>query len=366
MQGLLLVAIAGLTARAHAEVSEDARSLYMAGRQAYQAGRYDVAIESFEAANKIAPAPLMYFNLAQAYRKLFLSNEDPEALRHALEDYRRFLREAPTTGDAGNRAAAIQALGELLPLESARAQAATPGVVIAPPPARTELMIVTEVEHAKVVLDGGAPAPAPLLATVTPGEHHAHIEAPGWFPGELKLTAVEGRLIVGEGRLSPQPGHVEVASEAGAQLYIDGQHRGALPLALELPARGYTLTVIARGREPWSGAVEVTRGETAKVSAPLRVTGQRRAAKWIAGVAAAAVVLTAAESLVWLQADSAASSIDATRTSSTITPAQLDAYEADGARRDTWRSGTLGTLAVTAAFALLAGALYLFDVPAAP
>jgi tetratricopeptide (TPR) repeat protein len=349
-----------------AAASDDARRLFLAGRQAYQAGRLDVAAASFEAAYRIAPLPALLWNLAQTWRKRWAVDEDPAALERAIEDYRRYLKDAP---DGPNRANAAEALAELLPVR-ARAQAgAHPTGAASPPPPqeRTEVMVVTEAEGARVALDGAEPAPAPLLAAVAPGEHRARVEAPGWLPGEVRLRAFEGRLVTGEARLQPLPGRLEVAGQRGATLHVDGRAVGRLPLApLELPAGAHALAVTARGRTPFARTVTVARGEPLRVAVDLAPTAQRRAARWLLVAAGVGALATFAAGMVALQADRAAASLNADRTAGSITPDQLGDYLGDRARRDAWVTGTWAAAGITVGLALVAGAMLVFDTPAAP
>jgi len=65
-----------------------ARDLYEEGQRFYNIGEYDQAIEKFKASYVQVPAPLLLFNIAQAYR---LSGDCEQALR----SYETYLREVP-------------------------------------------------------------------------------------------------------------------------------------------------------------------------------------------------------------------------------------------------------------------------------
>jgi hypothetical protein len=349
---LLLVA-----ARAASADHDETKRLFLAGSQAYDAGRFADAIALFTAAYDAEPKTGLFFNRAQAYRRLFLLDGKQEHLRHAIDDYRAYA----ISPKAPKRELAIEMLGELTPLvvHTDNDLASAP-----PPPPRTEVMVVTEAGDAAVALDGGGPAPAPLIAAVAPGVHHARVEAPGYFPGEVKVMAVEGRLVSAEARLVARPGRVAVAGDRGATLVVDGRAVGRLPLApLETPAGTHQLALTLRGHTPWEGDVDVPRGETVSLQKALGRSPQRRAVRWLlvaTGVVACAALAAGA---VWAQADSAGSTLDAQRRAHGITTAQLDEYDADRTRRDGWRVGTAVTLGLTGALAVVTGALYLFDNP---
>src|SRR6478735_8235862 len=173
MKWSLLACFVLLTAPARAEAPDaNAKRFYLAGQQAYEAGRYEVAIKAFESANAIAPADLLLFDLAQAYRKKHIVLGDRAALEKSIELYRRFLA-SPATGR--ERIKAAEALNEALLLAAREGAAAPPGPGASPAAAKTEIMIVTEAVNARVALDDRAASPMPLLETVSPGEHRAHI-----------------------------------------------------------------------------------------------------------------------------------------------------------------------------------------------
>lgn len=75
------------------EAREQARELAAQGRAHYEAGRFEEALEAYQAAYDLAPAPGVLFNLGQCYRHL---GDCP----HAVTSYERYLAEAL---DAPNR-----------------------------------------------------------------------------------------------------------------------------------------------------------------------------------------------------------------------------------------------------------------------
>jgi hypothetical protein len=74
------------------------------GARSYDLGRFDEAIASFERAYALDPAPILLFNIAQAYRRL--GNTE-----RALHYYRRYLESVPAT--AGDRADVERRVREL-------------------------------------------------------------------------------------------------------------------------------------------------------------------------------------------------------------------------------------------------------------
>ena len=85
-----------LVQTASAESPRDqARKHYEAGRDLYSSGDYRAAIREFDTANRLAPSPVLDFNIGLARERL-------GQLSLALEHYRRYISAMP---NAGNRAA---------------------------------------------------------------------------------------------------------------------------------------------------------------------------------------------------------------------------------------------------------------------
>jgi tetratricopeptide (TPR) repeat protein len=358
---LILLGSAG--AHAQSQTVEDARRLYLAGRQAYEAGRLEVAAASFEAAYGQQPRPALLWNLGQTYRRLFIVHQQLEQLRRAVDSYRGYLLGSP---GGENRDEATRLLADLTPL-LLRMDPDHVGAAPAPPaasPAQTELMIVADAEQATVELDNRPATPAPLLAEVSAGEHRARVAGPGYVPVELKVQAVAGRLITSEARLSPLPASVDVRGPAGAQLLVDQQAVGRLPRnPLQLTPGAHVVTLLANGRKPWQTPLALARGAQVAVTAHLRPTSQRRAVPWLLGLASAAAVVSIPLGAVWGKSEADADKLATTLHNSGLTLAQASAYQSDRARLDQFRVATIVTLSLTVALAATTGALYVFDQP---
>ncbi len=96
---LLSIASLGSVARAQQEQEEsdsatnEARALFEAGRTAFDAGRFDSALESFQRAHALSGRAALLFNIGSAAERLRRDEM-------ALEYYERYLRELP---EAENR-----------------------------------------------------------------------------------------------------------------------------------------------------------------------------------------------------------------------------------------------------------------------
>ena len=340
-----------------------AKRLYAAALQAYDSGRYDVAIKAFEAAYARAPADLLLFDLAQSYRKKYVTQGDAAALTQAIALYRRFLA---TSATGRERAAAAEALTELLLAAPSTAPTApSPPASREEPvaaPSKTEIMVVADADNATVALDNRPASPAPLLETVTAGEHHAHVAAPGYRPGDVRVTAVEGRFVVSEARLQPLPGTLALSGRRGSTLQIDGVDAGALPLGEQsLPAGRHRLSLRLRGFQPWEHDVDLERNRRLEVRARPVPTAQRRAVPWLGAAAALLGAATIPAGVVWGLADRDARAIWEQQQGGPITFAERDEYNRDRSRRDQALIATSVTLAVGGALALTSVALYLLD-----
>jgi len=75
-------------------LEDEARSLFQAGRAAYDSARYEAALDYFDRAYSIVARPALLYNMGAAADRLQQS-------RRALELYRHYLHDMP---DAANRA----------------------------------------------------------------------------------------------------------------------------------------------------------------------------------------------------------------------------------------------------------------------
>jgi PEGA domain len=355
----IVLMLATMTAPAHAQAPDaTARRLYTAGLQAYDAGRYDVAIKAFEAAYARAPSDLLIFDNAQAHRKKYIAGGEVAALDKAIELYRRFLA-SPATGR--ERTMAGDTLAELLLLAARRDQGTHPPVPVEPT-AKTEIMIVTDSEGARVALDDGRPTPAPLLETVTPGEHHAHVSAPGYASTDLRITAVAGRFVVSEAHLTPLPSAIELNAPSGVFMRLDSHDEGMVPRGpIPVAAGEHRVQLRRPGYMAWQERVDVARGQSVRLRATLVPTARRRAVRWLGLAAGIIGVAAIASAAVWGRADHDAEMIYDRKLTGQITAADVSEYDH---LRDVRAQGLTATGVLLSAGGLLATttlALFLVD-----
>lgn len=182
--GLLALALtmpaqaAGQAAAPGAEGEAKARGerLFEEASAAYNLGKFDLAIERFEAAYELLQAPSLLYNLGQAHVRAHEIDGDAAHLRRARALYDNYIkiREAggQSVGDARERMAAVDARLAALPPEPAPAPAAA---------------------------ETPAPAPAPSPATVEVTPARRRLGAPGY----AGVGLIAGGALVGAGLAVP-------------------------------------------------------------------------------------------------------------------------------------------------------------------
>jgi PEGA domain len=282
-----------LASNLFADDREIAANLFDAGAEAYDAGQYLIAAEAFLKAHELLKSPALHYSAAQAYRRQYLVDGSPDALRRAVRLYREYIRE---DGSGQRREEAVSALADLVPLEARlkRKTVATiaptnptptpattdkpisgkPAPIPIPvptgnptnpapvpgfgaqgaegdpkpqmfkpdipleeseelepePPRKTRLLISTKPALADVSIDGGGFVRVPAVVEVKAGPRKVHVKAEGYFDEDVQMDAVDKELVARHVVLRPKPGRLSVESVRGASLSLDGQLRAVLPL----------------------------------------------------------------------------------------------------------------------------------------
>jgi len=357
------LALAPLAAAAQ-DATEQARMLFNAGAQAYEAGKYPAAIQAFAEAYKLTARPGILFSMAQAYRRQYTADRQPANLYAAVKRFREYIAKVE---QGGRRADAVQALSELEPMAERLG-----GAAAAPPPAperkpQTQLMVSTQTKDASIVLDGGKAVEAPLIAEVKPGKHRVQITAPGYFPEEREIPASEGSVVALDIALREKPGLLTIVARDGADVSIDGRLVATTPLARPLevaPGRRYVV-VQKRGHRPVAEDVDLARGEAKRLDVHLAVTGQRVGAYVLMGLGAAGVAGGGTVAALAVFQQRKAQDLDTRRqTKGGLTAAELADYEHAKALRDDLRRVAGGALAGALAVGVTGILLAVFDQPA--
>jgi hypothetical protein len=265
------------------------RNLFDAGIRAYQAGRYLVAIDAFEAAYRSSDRPPIIFALAQALRLQYFVDRDPAKLHRAIALYSAFLQKT-TSGAARQHAASHLETLERVRLSLPKAEPSSPLSPAVPP--KTAVIITCRVAGARISVEGSEEAESPAVFEVTPGWHKLRVHAPKYAPSESRIRALEGRTVIEHVDLSPLPASLEIEAPPGAAIMIDGLRAGTAPMVKALPARGgdHRILVVSKGYYPFAEDVRLEHGEELRVKVELERTTQ----SWIAiGLGAAGGVLAA-------------------------------------------------------------------------
>jgi hypothetical protein len=357
---IALLFLATAPALAEDDKKAEAEKYFRAGENAYNTGQYLVAAQAFEEAYELLPVPAIAFSTAQAYRLLYVTDKQGAYVKRAVELYRVYVQQVKEGGRVPD---ATSSLAELEPvLERLEREGKSMAMPIKAP--KTQLMISSQVPEARGEV-AGKTGPLPLIVDVTAGEYQVKADADGYYPVEVKATAVEGEFIVVEVDLMAKPAILDVKAESGARVEVDGRPVGSAPLArpVEVPAGKHFVAVTRRGRRAYSREVIAKRGETVKIDASLRTTGQRKAVPWVWGGALVLGLAAGGAGLYALSEQGKASDLDDKRNSESINAEELARYFEHRENRDNGVTAMWAFAGAAAVTATIGTIMYLFDRP---
>lgn len=383
MNRLALIVLVVTCSFAHAEDRKAAERYFRAGAKAYAAQSFAAAAQNFDEAYRASPIPEIAFSAAQAYRRLYRVEAKGEYVRRAVELYRAYLGQVKTggrVGDAADNLAEMEReldklkgsgqLGKNSDLFVARTRIGV-SVTFADQRASEELREIADAtgeaatKGLSAKIDGKAIEPFALVE-VEAKEHLIEVAADGYFAVEKKLIAVDGQSSMIEIELRAKPAAVTVTTEAGARISVDGRPMATAPAAaLEVPAGKHLVTVLHRGREPFSREIDVRRGEPLALAAPLVKTARRRAVPWVLGGAAVLGAAAITTTIFAAVHDSRAGDLRDDLDAGNRPPSDGDAYDDEVRSRDRFANATW----VFGGAAVAAGAvgvlMWAFDTPSA-
>jgi PEGA domain len=341
---------------------ERAKASFRAGANAYAAGDYLAAIQALDAAYELSPLPAIAFSLAQAERKQYGVKREREHLERALKLFRLYLEQEPNGARKGDAQLAVV---ELLPQLGSAPVGEAPAKAQARP---TRLMIVTDAPGARIALDGGAPSGSPLIREVSPGRHHAHIAAGGYYDLDRDVTAVSGELILSEVRLAERPTSLYVWAPDGADIYVDGVYvaQGGPRATIPLATGAHQLTVAQKGRSVVRRDILVKRGQTRTELVTLEPTKQRFVSELMfigGGVALSAGLVLSAFAV---RSQDHAEDFLARQRHTTVSNAERIAYDASIVGRNRYRTGAVIGVAGSLGFFITGLFLRELDRPSLP
>lgn len=318
-----------------------------AGKKAYELGDFATAIEAFAQAYAQDPSPEVAFSYAQALRRAYYVDLDPQLLVRARTLYAAYLDAAPGGPRARHARQHLATIDRLLD----RLVAQTPERP------KTQLLIYSEVADARARIDGGPELAVPVAVETTPGPHRVHVEAVGHDAVDLDVLALDGKTVVATGTPAPRPGRVRVRAPEGATVALDGVRLAGD--VTPIGAGAHVVSVRRAGFVPLLRDVQVPVDGEVTVDAALAPTPRRRAARVLLWTGAGLGAASAVASLVALHEQSLA--LDARPADGASDPA---AYNRAREARDVWRGAAIG--AGAAALACAGVGLYLLLADDAP
>lgn len=195
-----LLLSAGLGADARAEKPrEKARREFTAGRNAFDAGDYEMAIRRFLLAEKSAPSPILTYNIGLAYERLGRDGDAALAFERCIEE----LLSAPKMdrrlyGDAKQHAADARA-------RDARRK---PAVL------RPGAFEFRGTAGGQIFVDGAARGDIPARVELAPGNHVIEIRKAGFVSYQSRLPLGEGESRTVTVELEPERPRSTIRVEA--------------------------------------------------------------------------------------------------------------------------------------------------------
>lgn len=354
----------------------DAKTVFEAGQQAFEAGEFAAAAAAYEQALALLPTPgpgqsdprpAIVFSLAQAYRRHYFEELDTnkrslDSLDRAVEAYRRYVVMDPT----GSRRTDAEDHLATLELELARVALLGLRRKAADEERPTLIMITSKTAGAQASIDGTATATVPVVREVAPGKHTVRVEREGFFPEDVEAEAVKGNLAVVPVDLTPMPARLTVEAPSDALVSIDGRIIGVAPVRtpVELTAGRRLVTITASGRQSYSKEIHFARGVTESLRVDLEPTGQRLAARYFligGALVAGAGVITGGVALL----NNASARVYLLRRESgeILTRPELDEYISARSSYVRFRALSLTSLIVAGVVLATGGLLYTFDAP---
>ncbi|MBI3181662.1 MAG: PEGA domain-containing protein [Myxococcales bacterium] len=155
---------AALAAPAKDEVTAKAKAHFAKGKSFYKQARYREAIAEFEAAYKLKPHGVIFFNIAQSHEKL---GDIPAALR----SFHQYLREVPGAEDRETVQAAMRNLEKRLAEKGLQ-----------------QILVYSQPPGGSVLIDGKRRGATPFSAELPLGKHTVAVEVEGYRLTEREVT----------------------------------------------------------------------------------------------------------------------------------------------------------------------------------
>jgi hypothetical protein len=353
MRGLAAALVLAIATPALAdEATDQAKMLFSAGAAAYEKRDYNMAIQAFDAAQRLAPRPAIVFSLAQAHRRQYYAAGKADELKAAVDGFREYIKEVPS---GGRHEDAMQALQELGANADRGHEQDVASVSINSSGTR----------GAHIIVDGGMPSEPPLIGPLATGAHRVVIAADGYVTETRDITAVAGKMVALDVPLKEKPAHVVLNAPGGAKVDMDGRPMGDTPLSapIETTPGAHLLSVTKNGHDAFIREIELGRGEDRRLDAPLPSSRQRKIALAMIGTAAVAGVTSAAFLSVMIVEQAQANQLVNLQATRALTKDEAASYTDLRQTRNDWAVVTGATFVGAAALGVVGLLLYAFDPP---
>jgi hypothetical protein len=229
-------------------------------------------------------------------------------------------------------------------------------------------MIVSDAPGARITLDDGPAAASPLIREVTPGKHHARVQASGYVDAERDVTALSGELLLTEVRLTERPGTLFVSAPADAEVFVDGVFvgQGGQMITVSLAPGAHQMHVAQQGRRLARRTIRLERGKSHTEIVTLEATTQRRLSELLFIGGGAAIGVSLVLSAFAVRSENRAEDFLRERRHTNVHPDRLVAYNASLVERNRFR--TAAGVSVAGAFGMFITGLFLheLDQPTSP
>lgn len=228
---------------ASSDRQEDARRAFNQGVALFRDKNFEAALIQFQASYESSPEPIVLYNIAKTNRKLFRYSD-------SIAAYLRYLDESRKRGEHIGEERRTEVETAIAEIEKLLTQI---WVKIAPASA------ALKVNGQLVTL------PATGVLRLAAGTHKLEVTAEGYQSQQRELVVVAGKREEVEIALKeiPRTGRVRIlASELGAEVFLDGHRAGLPPVDLDIAAGKHLIEVRAPGFLAWRKDLEVVEGQS--------------------------------------------------------------------------------------------------------
>jgi hypothetical protein len=238
------------------EIKREAAAHYHEGRRLFDQELYSAAIERFQQAQQLYPAPANLYNIAKCYERLGASNLCVESYQSYLRLYESSKgRSAPDVVDVRNA------------IEKCRLGA------------RIFLSIESDPPGATVYLDAmdKVVGQTPYATHTDAGTYRLKLTLQGYAPFERTLNVRPGeplKVVFKLEKFQASGKLIVRANILGAAIYVDGKNIGLTPFAdsIALSTGSHQVTVIKDDYSAYASRIEIIHNQRSTVEATLFLT----------------------------------------------------------------------------------------------